>query len=715
MPYDIFPDIETELDEEIQNIPNTSCGNSKRPILYTTDKSPEEILTINAKNFKADVSINADSSVFYESRSVAKNLTGISANSTLAEKSTVADSLGGIASYTNVGFFRSFGFVHSLSNGSFANSLATNGNGNLIIVGNKTFSSDGYYVGVGTTTGRSNFYGIAYMFERTNSNNFVNRGYVVGRYSKVGSGATNAGDDFGHSVAMSADGKTVVVGGSGITGESTDTGGSAANCGVVWIYDFSASGSCGSGYFEKVAKFEGEEAGDLFGQSVAISADAKIVVVGATGARVNDVGYAYVYERNDNSYSQVGILTALTSGNFGSSVSTSADGNTIVVGDSSGNTAYVFDRDEDDIDEDNQYLCHRGISVFDIDDDNRCSIFELVATLSNTGGTKVCISDDGQTIITADATNSTVYSRLGDSFTYRGTLIGGAVAVTCSSDGKIITTASSSAYRVYNREGNTFYLNHTGSSTINSFDMSTNTKTLYRGIISEDIVYCDDQSLETFVYTDASGNVGIGTDAPTEKLHVIGNGKFSGIVSATSFSGSISGSSVTGDIAGTAGGLTGSPSIVVSAVRSANLSGAGNRTVYSDANGNLTNSSSDERLKENIVDLSYGLDTICSLNPIFYNWIDKEKLGSQRELGLIAQEVQKFIPEVIGVSYEETLTLDYAKLTPVLIKAIQELKEENEMLKSQIQFIAEHIGISSIWEESKMTIYRTYIGDITIN
>jgi len=627
MANDFFIDIELTEDEELQDIPNTSCGDFRRPILYTSDQPPEEILNINAKNIKADVIINADSNVFYESRSVAKNLTGISANSTLAEKSTVADSLGGIASYTNVGFFTSF--VHSLSNGSFANSLATNGNGNLIIVGNKTFSSDGYYVGVGTTTGRSNFYGIAYMFERTNSNNFVNRGYVVGRYSKVGSGATNAGDDFGHSVAMSADGKTVVVGGSAITGESTGGG-------VVWIYDFSASGSCGSGYFEKVAKFEGEESGDLFGQSVAISADAKIVVIGATDAGVNDEGYAYVYERNDNSYNQVGILTGPTSGDFGSSVSTSADGNTIVVGDSTGNDAYVFDRDEDDV-----------------NDDNECGIFELVAILNNTGGTKVCMSDDGQTIITATGSNSTVYDRLGDSFTSRGTLIGGEVAVTCSSDGKVITTASSSAYRVYNREGNTFYLNHTGSSTINSFDMSTNTKTLYRGIISEDKVYCDDQSLDTFVYTDVDGNIGIGIATPTEKLHVNGNGKFSGTVNVTS------------------------------------LSGAGNRTVYSDASGNLTNSSSDERLKENIVDLSYGLDTICNLKPVSFNWVDKEMRGSQKEVGLLAQQVQKYVPEVIGVNSDETLNLDYAKLTPILIKAVQELKTENELLKSQIETLFE--------------------------
>ena len=127
-------------------VPDTACGDSQRPLKYFTDKSPEEILDVNAKSLKVDTTSNSDGNVLYESRAVAKNLTGISANSTLAEKSTLADSIGGISTYTNVGFFTSFS--HSPSNGDFANSLATNGNGSLIIVGNKTFSSDGYYVGV---------------------------------------------------------------------------------------------------------------------------------------------------------------------------------------------------------------------------------------------------------------------------------------------------------------------------------------------------------------------------------------------------------------------------------------------------------------------------------------------------------------------------------------------------------------------------------------
>jgi len=541
-----FVTIEGANDNPVEKPAFTGSGEFVRPRTYNADGPSEEILKVNAQNFKADVNANADGNIFYESRAVAKNLTSISANSTISEKSTVADSLGGISAYSNVGFFTSL--YHPSSNGAFGNSLATNGNGNLIVVGNKTFKIDGYYVGVGETVGLSTFCGIVYLFERTNSNNFVNRGYLVGKYSKVGYGATHptgtgttlqgygyslpdyqtpisfVGDDYGHSVAMSADGKTFVVGGPNITGEAiagiatlTNTrviiGSSVTierpNVGVVWMYDYY---KLGSGEFQKLSKFEGEKSGDLFGQSVAISADAKIVAVGAINAGGNNEGYTYVYERTDNSYKQVGILTGPTSGSFGDSVSVSADGNTIVVGDSAGSDAYVFDRDEDDIDKDNE-----------------CGIFELVKILSDTGGTKVCISDDGQTIITADNINSTVYDRLGDVFTNRGTLTGGSVAITCSSDGKVITTASSSAYRVYNREGDAFYLNYTGSSTINSFDMSTNTKTLYRGIISEDKVYCDDQSLETFVYTDVDGNIGVGIANPAAKLHVSGNTIISGV------------------------------------------------------------------------------------------------------------------------------------------------------------------------------------------
>ena len=112
------------------------------------------------------------------------------------------------------------------------------------------------------------------------------------------------------------------------------------------------------------------------------------------------------------------------------------------------------------------------------------------------------------------------------------------------------------------------------------------------------------------------------------------------------------------------------------------LGGSGNRAVYSDSGGSLTNSSSDITLKKNVENITYGLNSIMALRPISFNWIP-ENLGEQKEIGFIAQEVQELIPEVIGINNDETLSLDYPKLTAVLVKAIQELKSEIDILKAR--------------------------------
>ncbi len=106
------------------------------------------------------------------------------------------------------------------------------------------------------------------------------------------------------------------------------------------------------------------------------------------------------------------------------------------------------------------------------------------------------------------------------------------------------------------------------------------------------------------------------------------------------------------------------------------LAGTGNRAVYSDAVGTLTNTASDESLKENIAPLTYGLNEVLALAPVFYNWKDTERMGSQKEIGLIAQQVQTVIPEVIGENFDGTLSLDYPKLVAVLINAIKELADK---------------------------------------
>jgi hypothetical protein len=575
MASDNFGDIKLIEDEEFQDIPQTGINGFERPISYTTSEDPKEILNLNAGSLRVDDSANIVGNLLSGSRSISKNGTGIAAYSFGSEKSVVSDSLGGIAGYTNVGSFTTSVYdpvqpehIGFGTYGTFGNALATNGNGSFVIIGNKNSIIDGYFVGIGTTVKIATYYGSAYLYERI-SNNFIKRGCIVGQYSKTGTGATHgvgiastSNDDYGHSVAMSLDGKTFAVGGPKIIGESTKVGvATTAKVGVVWVYEYNAptkpefcgvgtlptccgigtstfcevlesglleepnsqvcgigtTSICRSDNIKKLSKLQGEKDGDLFGYSLAISADAKSLIIGAPGAACTNIshqgGITYVYERNDNSYEKVGILTGPSAGKFGSCVSVSAEGNIVAVGDSIGGKSYIFEKD-----------------------DTKYGSFVKMGTLTN-GGTQVCVSNDGATIITANASSSTVYDRSGSTFTSVGTLSGGSVGISCSPDGKIITTASSTGYNVYNREGNVFYLNTSGGpANLDSFDMSASTKVIYSGSSTEVVstaitgkVYCYDQNLETFVYTSVDGNIGIGITNPTSKLHVAGNTIVTGI------------------------------------------------------------------------------------------------------------------------------------------------------------------------------------------
>lgn len=99
-----------------------------------------------------------------------------------------------------------------------------------------------------------------------------------------------------------------------------------------------------------------------------------------------------------------------------------------------------------------------------------------------------------------------------------------------------------------------------------------------------------------------------------------------------------------------------------------NLAGVDNTT------GNWT-ALSDISLKQNIADISYGLDAIKALTPSTYSFIKDET--NEMQLGLIAQEVQNIIPEVVKpLGNDGKLALDYIALIPVLIKAIQELSDQ---------------------------------------
>ena len=88
---------------------------------------------------------------------------------------------------------------------------------------------------------------------------------------------------------------------------------------------------------------------------------------------------------------------------------------------------------------------------------------------------------------------------------------------------------------------------------------------------------------------------------------------------------------------------------------------------------------SDRKLKENIVDTKYGLKDVLKLRGVDFDW--KEKRNKAHDVGVIAQEIQEVIPEVVMEvedldSNDTHLTVDYSKLVPVLIESIKELKKE---------------------------------------
>lgn len=87
------------------------------------------------------------------------------------------------------------------------------------------------------------------------------------------------------------------------------------------------------------------------------------------------------------------------------------------------------------------------------------------------------------------------------------------------------------------------------------------------------------------------------------------------------------------------------------------------------ANGGFV--ASDERLKKDIKDSSYGLEQLLKLRPVTYKWKENNDKGTK--LGLIAQELQKVVPEVVGTNRATgMLAVEYTALIPVLIKAVQE-------------------------------------------
>jgi hypothetical protein len=92
------------------------------------------------------------------------------------------------------------------------------------------------------------------------------------------------------------------------------------------------------------------------------------------------------------------------------------------------------------------------------------------------------------------------------------------------------------------------------------------------------------------------------------------------------------------------------------------------------------NTTSDISLKENICTFENAMDVVAGLRGVRFTW----KKNGIKTVGLIAQEVEKVLPELIGTNADTGLkSVSYANMVAVLIEAVKELKAEIEELKKR--------------------------------
>ena len=96
--------------------------------------------------------------------------------------------------------------------------------------------------------------------------------------------------------------------------------------------------------------------------------------------------------------------------------------------------------------------------------------------------------------------------------------------------------------------------------------------------------------------------------------------------------------------------------------------------------------SSDRRFKKDITPFSPVLNQLTALQPVHYFWraadFPQQHFGDSRAYGLIAQDVEDVLPELVVTGEDGFKAVDYTKLPLLTIQAVKELKAENDELKA---------------------------------
>lgn len=224
----------------------------------------------------------------------------------------------------------------------FGSSLALSSDGSVLAVGASREKSAATGINGDQTDNSANHSGAVYLFTQSDG--------TWSQQAYIKASNTEENDEFGISLALSADGGTLAVGAEdedsnaiGIDGNQADN--TVNNSGAVYVYTQSGDAWSQQAYI----KASNTGMGDFFGSSLALSIDGNILAVGARGESSNDSGVdadqlndaatssgaVYIFNRDDGSWLQQAYIKASNpdAGDlFGSSLALSSDGSVLAVG-----------------------------------------------------------------------------------------------------------------------------------------------------------------------------------------------------------------------------------------------------------------------------------------------------------------------------------------------------------------------------------------------
>ena len=208
----------------------------------------------------------------------------------------------------------------------------------------------------------------------------------------------------------------------------------------------------------------------------------------------------------------------------------------------------------------------------------------------------------------------------------------------------------------------------------------------------------------------SSVNVGIGTSAPVRQLHLVGSNAVFRMDRTTDTAAFMlvrtdgSGNPQKTFVVGANSSGSGVGTFVINDLGTAVSGGGTNRmTINNDGSVTFTGNvyanafvPSSMAYKDNVRTYENALDTVNKLRGVRFDWKDSGKPS----VGLIAEEVEKVVPEVVAHNEGSATGVNYASLVGVLVEAVKEQQAQHQAeLKEQQVFIQEQQKINAALRE----------------